>query len=329
MSGTGTDAAIEVRGLSKRYGRTLALDDVSLSVPQNTLFALLGPNGAGKTTLIHILCTILQGDGGSALLDGVDIKRDPVKARQHIGVVFQEPSLDDRLTAYENLDFHGLVYGMTSGAARKARIGELLALVELEQWRNATVRSFSGGMKRRLEIARGLMHSPSILFLDEPTVGLDAQSRARIWAYVEELRQRQKLTVVVTTHYIEEVEQVEQVAIIDKGKIIANGSPTALKQQHGREIVRVEPRDAVAAAAIRTAYPGAQAGSNGMLIIDAGAAGFTEAFLGRFGHDLKQVAFETPSLESVFLTLTGRELRDRAADGREQQGAAARRGRRS
>jgi len=324
-----TSAAIDVRGLSKRYGRTLALDDVSFSVPQNTLFALLGPNGAGKTTLIHILCTILQGDGGTALLGGVDIKRDPVKARQNIGVVFQEPSLDDRLTAYENLDFHGLVYGMTSGAARRARIDELLSLVELEQWRNATVRSFSGGMKRRLEIARGLMHSPSILFLDEPTVGLDAQSRARIWTYLEELRRRQPLTVVVTTHYIEEVEQVDQVSIIDRGKIIADGSPVELKQRHGKTIVRVEPRDAAAAAAIRSVYGDAQAGSNNTLIIDAGAEGFTDTFLSRFGRDLKQVAFETPSLESVFLTLTGRELRDRAADEREQQGVAGRRGRRS
>jgi len=322
-------AAIEVDGLSKRYGRTLALDEVSLSVPQNTLFALLGPNGAGKTTLIHILCTILQSDGGTALLNGIDIKRDPVKARQHIGVVFQEASLDDRLTAYENLDFHGLVYGMISGAERRARIDELLGIVELEQWRNATVRSFSGGMKRRLEIARGLMHRPSILFLDEPSVGLDAQSRARIWTYIEEMRRRQPLTVVITTHYIEEVEQVEQVAIIDKGKVIANGSPAELKHEHGREVVRVEPRDAVAAEAIKAAYPDAQAGSGGMLIIDASGPDFNETFLSRFGRDLKQVAFEQPSLESVFLTLTGRELRDRAADGREQQGAAGRRGRRS
>lgn len=327
---TGTSgAAIEVRQLSKRYGRTLALDEVDLTVPENTLFALLGPNGAGKTTLIHILCTILQSDGGTALLNGIDIRRNPVKARQNIGVVFQEPSLDDRLTAYENLDFHGLVYGMTSGARRRERIDELLALVELEQWRNATVRSFSGGMKRRLEIARGLMHGPRILFLDEPTVGLDAQSRARIWVYLEELRQRQALTVVVTTHYIEEVEQVEQVAIIDHGKIIANGSPSDLKHQYGREIVRIEPRTPEAAAAIKGAYPHAQAGNGGVLIIDAGSAGFTETFLARFGRDLKQVAFERPSLESVFLTLTGRELRDRAADEREKQGVAGRRGRRS
>ncbi|GLQ08769.1 multidrug ABC transporter ATP-binding protein [Devosia yakushimensis] len=320
--------AIVVTDLVKRYGRMLALDSVSLTVPNNTMFALLGPNGAGKTTLIHILCTILQPDGGQAWLAGTNVQKQPLKARQNIGVVFQEPSLDDRLTAYENLDFHGRVYNVKS-ADRKRGIDELLALVELEDWRHAVVRTFSSGMKRRLEIARALLHSPRILFLDEPTVGLDAQSRAGIWAYLDTLRKQRDLTIVVTTHYIEEVENCDKVSIIDHGKIIADGSPLHLKSQHGKETARVIPRDAETAAALTARYGALQTAKDGSLIIDASAPGFADAFLAEFGSRIRQVAFDKPSLESVFLTLTGRELRDRTADEHEKRGAAARRGRRS
>lgn len=319
--------AIEVRNLTKRYGRTVAIEDLSLTVPENALFALLGPNGAGKTTLIHILTTILQADGGTALVGGIDIKRNPVAARRNIGVVFQDPSLDDRLTAYENLNFHGLVYGM-SAADRRAGIDELLALVELEPWRNAPVRTFSSGMKRRLEIARGLLHRPRILFLDEPTVGLDAQSRARIWDYLAELRRRRPLSIIVTTHYIEEVEGCDRVSIIDHGKIIAEGTPDELKRRHGHETVRVVPADAAAAEALAAAYPGVHRAGDQSLVIEVADEAFTAAFLARFGGSLKQVAFEKPSLESVFLALTGRDLRDRAADEGSRAGAG-RRGRRS
>ena len=320
--------AIVVRNLTKRYGRMTALDSVNLTVPNNSVFALLGPNGAGKTTLIHILCTILQADEGEAFLAGSDIRRQPLKARQNIGVVFQEPSLDDRLTAYENLDFHGRVYNVKA-AQRKQGIDELLKLVELEDWRHAVVRTFSSGMKRRLEIARALLHQPRILFLDEPTVGLDAQSRAGIWSYLDTLRKQRDLTIVVTTHYIEEVENCDQVSIIDHGKIIADGSPAELKHIHGKEIARVTPRDAETAAAITEAYGPVQTGSDGSLILDASAPGFADEFLGKFGGRVRAVAFDTPSLESVFLTLTGRELRDKSAGEHEKRGAAGRRGRRS
>ena len=178
--------AVEIEGLTKRYGRTLALDGVSFAVARNELFALLGPNGAGKTTLLHILCTILKPDGGSARISGVDLVKHPLEGRRHIGVVFQEPSLDDRLTLYENLNFHGLVYGVPA-PVRKKRIEEMLALVELSDWRERLVRTLSSGMKRRLEIARALIHDARILFLDEPTVGLDAQSRERVWLYLHPL----------------------------------------------------------------------------------------------------------------------------------------------
>ena len=170
--------AIEIRNLARRYGRTLALDDISLAVRRRELFALLGPNGAGKTTLLHILCSLLQPDSGSVHIEGIDVTAQPAISRRTIGVVFQEPSLDDRLTVYENLNFHGLVYGVPR-RLRRQRIGEMLALVELAEWRERLVRTLSSGMKRRVELARALIHDSSILFLDEPTVGLDAQSRER------------------------------------------------------------------------------------------------------------------------------------------------------
>ncbi|HEY3643125.1 MAG TPA: ATP-binding cassette domain-containing protein, partial [Xanthobacteraceae bacterium] len=179
--------AVEIDHISKRYGRTLALDEVTFGVGRGDVFALLGPNGAGKTTLLHILCTILRPDSGTARIGGADVVKNPLGARRSLGVVFQEPSLDDRLTVTENLEFHGLVYGVPQ-AVRHARIGELLALVELEKWGGALVRTLSSGMKRRLEIARALIHDSSILFLDEPTAGLDAQSRERIWQYLDKVR---------------------------------------------------------------------------------------------------------------------------------------------
>ena len=219
-----TGEGIVVAGLSKRYGRTLALDGIDLTIGAGELFALLGPNGAGKSTLVHILTTILAPDAGSATVAGYDVVRQPLAARRTIGVVFQEPSLDDRLTVAENLEFHGLVYGVPR-ALRRSRITELLALVELSEWRDRLVRSLSSGMKRRLEIARALIHDAKILFLDEPTVGLDVQSRERIWGYLAQLKAERGLTLVVTTHYIEEVEDCDRVCIIDHGHILAVDTP--------------------------------------------------------------------------------------------------------
>src|SRR6266850_5045441 len=246
--------AVEIDGVTKRYGRTLALDDVSLAVRRNELFALLGPNGAGKTTLLHILCTILRPDSGTARIGGIDVIRHPLDGRRHLGVVFQEPSLDDRLTLYENLNFHGLVYGVPA-AQRRTRIVDMLALVELTDWRDRLVRTLSSGMKRRLEIARALVHDARILFLDEPTVGLDAQSRERLWQYLHRLRSERNLTVIVTTHYIEEVEGCDRVCIIDHGRILAQETPAALKAAHGQELIRVVAREPSTAEEIAAAYP--------------------------------------------------------------------------
>jgi ABC-2 type transport system ATP-binding protein len=324
-AGDTSEMIVRVDGLSKRYGRTLALDGVSLAIRPNELFALLGPNGAGKTTLIHILCTILAPDSGTVTLAGFDVVRQPRKARQNLGVVFQEPSVDDRLTVFENLNFHGLVYQVPA-AIRRQRIDELLALVELENWRHALVRSLSSGMKRRVEIARALIHDSAVLILDEPTSGLDAQSRERIWAYLMRLRQERALTIIVTTHYIEEVEGCDRICVIDHGRILAIDTPAALKAAHGRELIRIIPDDPATADAIRASYPAAMTGSDGIIVIEADGDAVAEAFLKQFGGRVRRLSIDSPSLESVFLSLTGRELRDQAAGKRERTYAFGRRG---
>jgi ABC-2 type transport system ATP-binding protein len=308
--------AVEIDGVTKRYGRTLALDEVSFEVRPNELFALLGPNGAGKTTLLHILCTILRPDSGTARINGVDVIKHPLDGRRHLGVVFQEPSLDDRLTLYENLNFHGLVYGVPAGKRRK-RIDDMLALVELSNWRERLVRTLSSGMKRRLEIARALVHDARILFLDEPTVGLDAQSRERLWQYLRRLRSERELTVIITTHYIEEVEGCDRVCIIDHGRVLAIDAPAALKAAHGQDLLRVVAGEEATAAEIVSAYPDLAIRKDAEIIIKSSGDAFVESFLARYGSRIRKFVVEEPSLESVFLSLTGRELRDQAAGARE------------
>jgi ABC-2 type transport system ATP-binding protein len=323
-----TDGAVPevvIDGVTKRYGRTLALDDVSLAVRPNELFALLGPNGAGKTTLLHILCTILKPDSGTARIGGVDVVAHPLQARRSLGVVFQEPSLDDRLTVFENLNFHGLVYGVPA-ARRKSRIDEMLHLVELAEWRDALVRTLSAGMKRRLEIARALVHDARVLFLDEPTVGLDAQSRSRLWQHVQALREKRDLTVIVTTHYIEEMESCDRVCIIDHGRILTNDTPAALKTAHGQQFIRVVANDEPTALEIVAAYPGLAHRKDTEIVIKSSGEAFAEALLSRFGGRIRRFIVEDPTLESVFLSLTGRELRDAPASARERTFQFGRRG---
>lgn len=316
--------AVRVEHLSLKYGGHVALDDVSLSVGRGSSFALLGPNGAGKTSLISVLATLRQADKGLVEVAGHDVRRASRQVRLSIGMVFQDPSLDDRLSAEENLDFHGRVYGMT-GRARADAIDRMLDLVELSDWRETIVRSFSGGMKRRLEIARALMHEPEILFLDEPTVGLDAQTRARIWAYLNRQRRVNGLTLLTTTHYIEEVEDADRICIIDKGHIIAEGTPGQLKRDLGQSFLHVVAATPVDHAALLAAYPDAHALGPETLAIPAGEDDFVAGFLARFGNRLREMRFESPTLESVFLSLTGRILRDRSDGEREAQRNAGRR----
>ncbi len=222
---------IDVKNLTKKFGDFVAVDDISFSVNKGEIFAFLGPNGAGKTTTIKIFTTLLQPTGGKVLINGFDPVKDPNDVRCSFGIIFQDQSLDDELTAWENMEFHGVLYGVPKDTRRK-RIEELLKMVELWERKDSLVKEFSGGMKRRLEIARGLLHHPAVIFLDEPTLGLDPQTRNHIWDYIRNLNKTEGITVFFTTHHIEEAErEAGRVAIIDLGKIVAEGSPSELKSQ--------------------------------------------------------------------------------------------------
>jgi ABC-2 type transport system ATP-binding protein len=223
---------IKVSNLVRKFNGFTAVDGITFMVNQGEIFGLLGPNGAGKTTTINILCTLLRPSAGEVFVSCCDVTKEPGRVRREIGIVFQDPSLDDRLTAEDNLRFHGYLYHMKSGEMG-TRIPEVLNLVELYDRRKEFVRKFSGGMKRRLEIARGLMHRPRVLFLDEPTLGLDPQTRAHIWEYVLKMRQETGLTIFMTTHYMQEAEVCDRIAIIDHGKIVDLDTPAELKRKHG------------------------------------------------------------------------------------------------
>lgn len=222
---------INVENLTKKFGDFTAVNGISFSVERGRIFGFLGPNGAGKTTSIKMLTTLLKPTSGRVLLDGHDPATDQADVRRSFGIVFQDPSLDDELTAKENMEFHGVLYKVPPDL-RKKRIEELLKVVELWDRRDGLVKQFSGGMKRRLEIARGLLHHPKILFLDEPTVGLDPQTRNHIWNYIKNLNRQEGITVFFTTHYMEEADRAaDQVTIIDHGRILAQGTPAALKKK--------------------------------------------------------------------------------------------------
>jgi len=222
---------IQVSNLTKKFPDVVAVKGISFSVDKGEIFAFLGPNGAGKTTTIKMLTTLLKPTSGKILINGFDPLTEPDKVRQSFGIVFQDPSLDDELTAFENMEFHGVLYKIPKDLRRK-RIEELLKFVGLWERRRDLVKYFSGGMKRRLEIARGLLHHPKILFLDEPTLGLDPQTRYHIWSYLRNLNKKEGITIFLTTHYIEEAEKMAQrVAIIDKGKIVALETPVLLKEK--------------------------------------------------------------------------------------------------
>ncbi|MFA6495234.1 MAG: ATP-binding cassette domain-containing protein [Candidatus Paceibacterota bacterium] len=226
-----TESIIEVHDLVKTFGAVEAVRGISFSVPRGSIFGFLGPNGAGKTTSIKMLTTLLHPTSGSIRLNGFDPATEQHRVRSSFGIVFQDPSLDDELTAYENMEFHGVLYAVPK-ELRLKRIQELLTFTELWDRRDDLVKTFSGGMKRRLEIARGLLHHPAVLFLDEPTVGLDPQTRNHIWSYIQKLNQSEHITVFFTTHYMEEAERVaDQIAIIDHGSIVARGTVDEIKTQ--------------------------------------------------------------------------------------------------
>lgn len=304
-------SVIEVRNLKKTYDGIEAVKGISFDVEEGEIFGFLGPNGAGKSTTINMLCTLLQPTSGEAYLNGHEISKDPVKVRQSIGIVFQDPSLDDALTALENLRFSSILYNLP-GEERKRRIQEILALVELEDRKNDIVKTFSGGMKRRLEIARGLLHYPKILFLDEPTVGLDPQTRTHIWQHLHELRNREKITVFLTTHYMDEAENCDRIAIIDHGQIVALDTPQGLKNMVGGDIVslRVNQRQE-AKAFIEGEYnfPVLEDEEGLHFEVDQGEE-FIPAFMRRINFPIQAVSLRKPTIDDVFLKITGREIRD-------------------
>jgi len=304
-------SSIEVVGLTKTFGPLIAVDDISFEVEDGQVFGFLGPNGAGKTTTINVLCTLMRPTKGKARVAGYDVASQRNAVRQSIGLVFQDPSLDDQLTAYENLLFHAHVYSV-SGSERARRIEEALHVVDLWERRDAVVRTFSGGMKRRLEIARGILHRPRILFLDEPTLGLDPQTREHVWEYILELQREHEITVFMTTHYMDEAEHCDRIAIIDHGKIVALDTPDALKRMVGVDIVTLRSEDNEAAAReIRERY-GLEPKTDDTRIrieVEAGAE-FIPRLIRELGIAIESVDLHRPTLDDVFLKLTGRAIRE-------------------
>ena len=313
------EAVVETRGLVKSYGKVEAVRGIDLSVRQGEVFGFLGPNGAGKSTTISILCTLVRPSGGRALVAGIDVSHDPGSVRSRIGLVFQDPSLDDQLTARENLEFHAFLYDVPR-AERRSRIDGVLEMVELTERAASQVRTFSGGMKRRLEIARGIVHYPQVLFLDEPTLGLDPQTRNRIWAYLHDLRKREGITIFMTTHYMDEAEFCDRIAIIDHGRIIALGTPDELKAMVGGDVITVTTRATDAAAEqIRRAFELEPIVDRGSLHVEVpDGAGFVPRLVRELTVPLSAVTLSRPSLDDVFLKLTGKAIRDASAGEMDQ-----------
>jgi ABC-2 type transport system ATP-binding protein len=304
---------VEVDGLVKRFGDFTAVDGVSFTVAPGELFGFLGPNGAGKTTTISILCTLLRPTAGRASVAGADVVSEPDAVRSRIGLVFQELTLDDLLTGEENLRFHATLYGL-SRAELAERMPPLLDMVGLADRAKDRVRVYSGGMKRRLEIARGLLHAPRVLFLDEPTIGLDPQTRTHIWEYVDTLRRRESTTMFLTTHYMDEAERCDRIAIIDEGRIVAIDTPSALKASVGADTVTLTTADdATAAQQISTSL-----GVDGELLGDGAGLRlrvpdgetFVPAVFQHLTVGVTNVNVRRPTLDDVFLKYTGRDMRD-------------------
>ena len=300
--------------MTRRFGEITAVDNVSFEVGEGEVFGFLGPNGAGKTTTISMLCTLLRPTSGSAAIGGHDITNDPGGVRRKIGIVFQDSTVDERLTARENLVFHGDLFGMTKKYVRP-RAEQLLDRVGLLERANDTVITFSGGMRRRLEVARGLMHWPSVLFLDEPTVGLDPQTRRSIWSYARSLRDTEGVTIFLTTHYMDEAEACDRVAIMDYGKIIALDTPDSLKAQLGGDVVSIAgPDNEILAREVREVFEIEPRLENDAVEFNIDQGGdFIPVLLSRLKGEVRSVGIRAPTLEDVFVSMTGHQIREAEA----------------
>jgi ABC-2 type transport system ATP-binding protein len=321
--------AVEVAGLEKRYGDVEAVRGVDFRVEAGETFGFLGPNGAGKSTTINILCTLARATAGTARVAGHDVQTERDEVRRSIGLVFQDPTLDVDLTAEQNLRFHGELYGVPK-AVLDQRIDDMLRMVGLTERRGSVVQTFSGGMRRRLEIARGLLHSPRVLFLDEPTIGLDPQSRASVWDYIRALREREDITVFLTTHYMDEAEHCDRIAIMDSGRIVALDTPEALKAGVGKDRVRITTADDEAAIAALRGRFGVEAGMHSGEVTFAVADGerFVPRLFAELGVSIRSVSVASPSLDDVFLTHTGSTIRDAESSTADRIPAMFRAGRR-
>jgi ABC-2 type transport system ATP-binding protein len=316
-----------VSKLVKKYGSFTAVKGISFRVKKGEIFGFLGPNGAGKTTTVHMLTTIIDKTSGQAKVAGFDISNEKEKVRSAIGIVFQDPSLDDRLTGYENLDFHAIIYGIGKEERRK-RIKEMLEMVELTDSADKLVVKYSGGMRRRLEIARGLLNEPEVLFLDEPTVGLDAQTRRHILDYIKALNRKYRLSIFITTHYIEEADYIcDRIAIMDHGKIVACDTPQNLKRklQGDAAIVRLENEDSsnrliMAMKEEKFVKSTRKDGLNLYVYVREAESALPRimSIAYKAGIKITSVEVHKPSLEDVFIYYTGKSIRDSEAESNER-----------
>ncbi|MBK5190698.1 MAG: ATP-binding cassette domain-containing protein [Methanosarcinales archaeon] len=326
--------AIEVENLTKNFNGFVAVDNVSFSIESGEIFGLLGPNGAGKTTTISMLATLLRPTSGSALVNGFELTKRDDDIRKSIGIVFQDQSLDEELTAYENMDFHGRLYRI-SKTVRQQKIVELLKLVELEEKKNDIVKTFSGGMRRRLEIARGLLHEPKVLFLDEPTLGLDPQTRNHIWEYIENLNKEKGITIILTTHYMDEADRLcDRVAIMDKGKLIASETPEKLKEEIGGDVITItsSEREELYAKLKTLSWVKHVEPHDGFVTINLENAERHVAEIANLsatnGIEIDSISIRKPTLEDVFLHFTGRTIREGEASSKDHMRMIHRMGRR-
>jgi len=309
-------SAVAVRGLVKRFGEVEAVRGIDLDVAGGETFGFLGPNGAGKSTTISMLCTLLKPDGGSARVAGHDVVAERDEVRRNIGLVFQEPTLDGYLSAEQNLRFHAELYGVPKAVVAE-RMRLVLEMVGLWERRGSLVQTYSGGMKRRLEIARGLLHAPRVLFLDEPTVGLDPQTRSSIWGYIEQLKAAEDITIFLTTHYMDEAEHCDRIAIMDQGQLIALDTPEALKASVGKDRVQLQVDDAEAAIdALRERFDlEATIAEGHVTVAVAGGEEFVPRLFAELGVPIRGVSVARPSLDDVFMSYTGTTIRDAEAAG--------------
>jgi ABC-2 type transport system ATP-binding protein len=318
-------SAVSVNGLTKRYGEVEAVRGIDFEVRAGETFGFLGPNGAGKSTTINMLCTLVRPSAGSATVAGHDVVRERDEVRRNIGLVFQDTTLDGYLTAEENLSLHAELYGVPRDLVAE-RIRQVMEMVELWKRRSHLVNTFSGGMKRRLEIARGLLHSPRVLFLDEPTVGLDPQTRSSIWGYITKLGREEDITIFLTTHYMDEAEYCDRIAIIDQGLIVVLDTPRALKESVGKDRVQIHTGDDRAAIeALRERFGIEALMAEGAVTFGVpGGEEFVPRLFAELGQPISSVSVSRPSLDDVFLAYTGSTIRDAEASSSDHMRSVAR-----